>query len=84
MAVVKVNVYDAQAQALDQAQPRTVERLVLGDVTTGQPGDELIDARHGGEYHFDLFFGEDVGQVFGFFGAEGINRARVYFEYFVV
>jgi len=54
LAVVKVNVYDAQAQALDQAQPRTVE----------QPGDELIDARHGSEYHFNLFFGEDVGQVF--------------------
>lgn len=53
LAIGKIQVFDAQAQAFDQTQARAVQ----------QPGDELVDARQGGDDDFDLIFGQDGGQV---------------------
>jgi len=62
-AALEVNILDAQAEGLEQAQAGAVEEL----------GDELIDAGELGDDAADLVFGEDGGQMLRLFGAQGLD-----------
>jgi hypothetical protein len=61
----KVNVLDAQAQALHEAQASAVE----------QPGHQLVSARQVAQDAVNLVFSQDGGQAFGLFGASGVDGA---------
>jgi len=66
-AALEVNILDAQAEALQEAQPRAIE----------EPGHQLVSSRQVGDDLFHLVSGEDGGQVLGFLGphdADGIDE----------
>jgi hypothetical protein len=61
LGLAEVDVFDAQAHAFHQAQPRAVE----------DAGDQVVrgGVLQGGEQRLDLVAGEDDGQALGPFGA---------------
>jgi len=66
----KVNVFDAQGEALVQAEAATVEQLGHQFVSPGQESDEAAG----------FYYGQDDGQADGFLGADGVDRPQVFFE----
>ena len=75
LAIVKIEVLDTEAEALDQPQAEAEYEF----------GDELVGAGHGGDHGHGFFSGEDDGQVVGgFFGPDGGDGGQVYLEHLVV
>jgi len=74
LAMVEVEVPDAEAQAFDQPEAGAEYEF----------DDELVDAGEGGDHCHGFFSGEDDGQSSGVFGSDGGDGAGVYGEYFAV
>ena len=70
----EVNILDAEAEALDQAQAGAKDEF----------GDELVSSGESGDDSQGLFSGEDGRQVMRFFGSDDGDVRQVYFEHVAV
>jgi hypothetical protein len=73
-AVVKIQVFDPQAQAFHQPQTNAIE----------ESGYQVVCTRHLDNETLDLVSGQDGGQTFRFLSAQGVNGAQLLAEHLVV
>ena len=59
----KIEILDPQTKAFHEPQPASVEQLC----------NQAMGVEQAIEDQVDFFFGEDGGQAFGFFGAQGVD-----------